>query len=131
VSQVAYLDASAVVKLVVPEPESAALAAAIRSRWPYALASEILAVEVHRAAMRAGGEAPVRAVQRMQAVALLPLTIAVRDQAQRLGPPELRALDALHLATALSVSDHIGALLTYDARLATAARAAGLTVESP
>ena len=53
------------------------------------------------------------------------------DEAARLGPGTLRSLDALHLASALSISGCLGAVVTYDTRLADAARAAGLAVLSP
>ncbi len=94
-------------------------------------ASEIVAVECHRAALRLGGEAPQLAANRLAAVGLLEITPDVRRQAERRGPSDLRALDALHLATALSVADQIGALLTYDGRLASAARSAGITALAP
>ncbi|HEX2070279.1 MAG TPA: type II toxin-antitoxin system VapC family toxin [Thermoleophilaceae bacterium] len=130
-SGIAYLDASALVKLIVAEPESAVLAETIRAEWPYALASEIVTVECHRAALRVGGDAPRIAASRLGTVALLDVTPAIRKGAQRLGPPELRTLDAIHLATAESVSEQIGAVLTYDTRLADAARAVGLPVQAP
>jgi len=53
---------------------------------------------------------------------------AIVAAASRLEPPLLRTLDAIHLATALSLGDDLGALLTFDLRLAAAARAAGLNV---
>jgi predicted nucleic acid-binding protein len=53
------------------------------------------------------------------------------DEAARLGPETLRSLDAIHLATALPVDEVLGAFVTYDTRLADAARAAGLAVLSP
>lgn len=58
-------------------------------------------------------------------VALLPLDNAVLHSATELGPVALRSLDALHLATALSVRDDIGVMLTYDRRLAEAAQDRG------
>jgi predicted nucleic acid-binding protein len=128
---IAYVDASALVKLIVAEPESSALAETIRADWPYLLASEIVAVECHRAALRIGGAAPTLAANRLAAVGLLELTPEIRRRAEQAGPAELRALDAIHLATTLSVADQIGALLTYDVRLASAARSAGLTVRAP
>jgi len=64
-------------------------------------------------------------------VALVPLDDAVLERAARLAPGALRTLDALHLATALSVADEIGVVLTYDERLTAAARDAGLLVRSP
>ena len=51
--------------------------------------------------------------------------------ARRLDPSELRSLDAIHLATALSIGGDLGALFSYDDRLAAAATAAGLRVLAP
>lgn len=118
-------------KLIVEEPESSALAEAIRRDWPYVVSSEVISVECHRAALRLGGEARRLAVSRLAAVGLLELTPDIRRHAEQLGRPALRALDAIHLATALTVADHIGAVLVYDARLADAARAEGLHVLEP
>lgn len=47
------------------------------------------------------------------------------------GDPGLRALDAIHLASALRVAHEIDAFVTYDTRQATAAHAIGLRVRSP
>ena len=55
----------------------------------------------------------------------------VRARAAALNPPELRSLDALHLATALEVGADLRAFLTYDARLGAAAAAEGLQVLAP
>jgi predicted nucleic acid-binding protein len=62
---------------------------------------------------------------------LLPLDDAILDQATRLAPGGLRSLDAIHLATALSVQEDIGVLLTYDQRLGEAAAEHGLRVSAP
>lgn len=127
----AYVDTSAFVKLFSNEPESEALSAAIRADWAGVLASEIFAVEVVRTARRIGGSAVAQAVELLRTVVLLPLTAEIRREAGRVGPPELRSLDAIHVATALSASDRIGAVLTYDKRLASACAAAGLRVVAP
>ena len=55
----------------------------------------------------------------------------VVESAGRLADPLLRSLDAIHLATALLIRKDVDALLTYDERLAEAARAHGLAVASP
>lgn len=130
-SDVAYIDASAMVKLVVSERQSEALVAAIDTEWPHLTASEILAVETSRAASRVENNLRALASRRLQSVALLPLTAEIRRTAARVGPPELRTLDAIHLATALSAGDRIGAVLTYDVRLAEACAAVGLPVVAP
>lgn len=64
-------------------------------------------------------------------VILLPLEDALLDEAASLRPPGVRSLDALHLATALSVRDDLGAFVTYDERLAETAEAHGLPVTAP
>jgi len=43
----------------------------------------------------------------------------------------LRSVDALHLATALEVGDELDGLVTYDARMAAAAKTLGLAVLAP
>jgi predicted nucleic acid-binding protein len=126
-----YVDASAFVKLFSPEPESEAMAAAIDLEWQGALSSEIFAIEVFRAARRIGGTAVAQAVDLLRSVVLLPLTAEIRRDAGRVGSPELRSLDAIHLATAISLGDRIRAVLTYDTRLGEACSAAGLSVVAP
>ena len=130
-SEIAYIDTSAFVKLLVREEESEAVAAAIDQDWPNLVASEILAVEAFRAALRRGGEVPAQVPRLLRRVVLLPLSPATRESACRIGSPELRALDAIHLATALSQGARASAIFTYDARLAQASVNAGLRVLAP
>ena len=66
----------------------------------------------------------------LEGLALLPLDGAVLDEAASIDPAELRSLDALHLATALSVRSEIGVFVTYDERLGAAADR-GLPVSQP
>jgi predicted nucleic acid-binding protein len=54
----------------------------------------------------------------------------LRDAAE-VEPLSLRSLDAVHLATALSLQPELAGMIVYDHRLAAAARAAGLTVWAP
>ena len=53
------------------------------------------------------------------------------DRAADLEPGELRALDAIHLASALEIGPDLGVMIAYDIRLRAAAEAYGLAVESP
>jgi predicted nucleic acid-binding protein len=62
---------------------------------------------------------------------LVEISPQVRALAQTVMPPAVRTLDAIHLATALRMSDQLTSFVTYDRRLADAAIAAGLTVDSP
>ena len=59
------------------------------------------------------------------------LTPSLLERAALLEPPELRSLDAIHLATALSLGDELDGLVTYDERLARAARESGVPTLAP
>ena len=128
-SQLLYLDSSALVKLVSPEPETPALLRLLHD-WPERVSSVLARVEVLRATRRLGDEAARlrRAEQVLSRIALIRIDDVVLDAAARLAPTDLRSLDAIHLATALSVRRQLGALVTYDPRLAAAARAARVHV---
>ena len=127
-----YLDTSALVKLVVQEPESDELLSAL-AVWPDRVSSTIAAVELHRALRRATATAALRrrADAVLDALVLLRIDDAIVARAATLGDRNLRALDALHLASALSLGDHPEAFITYDTRLGSAATAAGLSVVHP
>lgn len=124
-----YADSSAFAKLFVPEPETPSVEALVRGAA--LTSSDLLAVEAMRVARRFGGAALPRARGALASVGLIPLDAELRDRAGTLGPPELRALDAIHLATADRVRAAIDAILTYDQRLAAAAEALGIPVLSP
>jgi len=130
VSGVAYLDSSAFLKLVVAEPESVALANYL-TRWPRWASSTLLRTEVMRAARRHHPRYLVPARRQLAAMDLVQMTEPLLDNAATLNPPELRSLDAIHLAAALSLGPDLGVLVAYDERLAEAARQQGLTVHSP
>ncbi len=124
-----YLDASALVKLVVPEPQSRALAGYVEGRAP--LTSCTLArVEVVRAVAAHGPLAVRTARTLLGELDLTHLDDELLDLAGELEPP-LRSLDAIHLAAALELGDELEAVVTYDARMASAAAALGLTVAAP
>jgi len=127
-----YLDASALVKLVAEERESGALVAFLalhRSRVSSAMARVELARAVgHSSLGRAGRR---RAEDVLARVALVHLTEEIMAAAGDLRPPELRSLDAIHLATALSLKTELDGFVAYDARLLAAAAAQGLTCWSP
>lgn len=129
---VVYLDSSAIVKLVIREAESEELWAFLESR-PQRVSSVIARVEVLRALRRAGiaGAAFRRAQQILDRLALIRLDAAVVETAASANPASLRTLDAIHLATALSIRPDLSAMITYDARLKEAAMAAQIPVISP
>lgn len=125
-----YLDSSAIVKLVVPEPETKALGDLLRS-WPERVSSVIARIEVERVARRIGGGAIRRARSVLSRLALVEMDEAVVRMAAGLQPAELRTLDAIHLATALSLGEDLGVLCAYDVRIGSASAAAGVKVVAP
>ncbi|MDQ6893739.1 MAG: type II toxin-antitoxin system VapC family toxin [Acidobacteriota bacterium] len=127
-----YLDSSAILKLVVDEPESAALLSVIES-FPDRASSALARVEVHRAVRRSGGTRNEvrRASEVLARIALISVDDDVLTRAAELEPGELRSLDAIHLATALSLGKQLGALAVYDRRLAASAKRLRLRVVSP
>jgi uncharacterized protein len=128
--RVAYLDASAFVKLVKDEPESAALDAALEA-WPRKSSSALLEVEGPRAARRTNPLAYDAARALIGGMELVEIDADIRRAAAALADPGLRSLDAIHLATALSLGDRCGAFFAYDDRLIAAAREHGLAVTVP
>lgn len=127
-----YLDSSALLKLLVEERESAALAAWLSERASVpAISSELARLEVLRAARRLDPDIVPTARVLMSQVDLLPLGGEVISAAAEVGEPLLRSLDAIHLASALSVREDLTAFVAYDLRLVAAARIAGLQVDQP
>jgi hypothetical protein len=124
-----YLDSSALVKLVVPEPETEALRRYVFGRAPLASCA-IARVELVRAVRRHGPSHVAVARSLLDEVDLTLLDDELLDLAGELDGP-LRCLDALHIAAALELSPDLEALVTYDAQMARAAEAHGLTVAAP
>lgn len=127
-----YLDSSAIVKLILPEPETSALVSRLHSD-PEVVSSALARVEVLRALKRIDAAPPAwRQAQRVLArVALVRIDDVVLDGAAEIDPAELRSLDAIHLATALAVGERLDGMVTYDSRLQAAAGRAGLPVLVP
>lgn len=127
-----YLDSSALLKLLYEERESAALAGWLSARaGTPVVSSELARVEVIRACRRMNADALPEARALLGDLDLIPLSREVVDRAAEVGGTLLRSLDALHLASALSIRDDISAFIAYDHRLADAATAAGLEAVRP
>ncbi|MBA3620794.1 MAG: type II toxin-antitoxin system VapC family toxin [Actinomycetota bacterium] len=127
-----YLHSSALMKLVRREDETAAMREwlSVRPEQPV-VTSELGRVEVLRAAQRVGGRATTEARAVVGDLDLVPVDRAVQDLACDIADPLLRTLDALHLASAVLLSEELTAFIAYDHRLAAAAQAAGLVVATP
>jgi predicted nucleic acid-binding protein len=134
-----YVDTSAAAKLIVDEEHSGAMRRWAETNAEGLLASDLLRAELLRAARRvAAGSDDVVAdvvVLRAQAVVdandLVPHPRHLLRDAGLLDPPVMRTLDALHLVVALSLGDDLDGLVTYDDRMADAARRHGVEVIGP
>lgn len=101
------------------------------AEWEGYVSSALLGIEAIRACSRHRTEYARDAREWLFGVALLPLDDALLDDAATLRPANLRSLDAIHLASALSVRDDLGRFFTYDQRLAEAAAEHDLPVVQP
>lgn len=127
-----YLDSSALVKLALAETESPVLARWLAERAEHPLVSSALyRTEVLRAIWRAEPAALPKGYRLVRRVERVSLTLEVLDNAATVPPQTLRAADAIHLASALSIRRDVAAFVAYDKRLLDAASAAGLKVASP
>ena len=128
-SRPAYFDASAIVKLLVAEPESLALVEYLREPRA-AITSALSLTEVTRC-MRRADPARDDIDEALAGFHLVLVDDTVLKHAGRIGPPGLRALDAIHLVSALSLADPDLEFITYDNRLVEAARAHGIRILQP
>ncbi len=127
-----YLDSSALVKLVQREAESLALQTRLRHDADSFVTSALARVEVARAVFAGGPEALELVRRQFDRIDQVAVGTRVIESAARLAPGQrIRSLDAIHLATALLVGDELRSVVTYDVRMADAARALGLFVETP
>ena len=125
-----YLDSSALVKLVVREPESRALQRYLASR-PTRVSSALARVEVPQAARPHGRAALERARRLLARVGLVRLDDPLLDAAGAIELAGLRSLDAIHLASARALGEELIAVVTYDTRMIAAARSLGLPSAEP
>jgi predicted nucleic acid-binding protein len=129
---VIYLDSSALVKLALTEPESAALVRWLAERADQPLVSSALhRAEVPRAVWRTEPGALPRSYRVIKRIAKVALTADVLDTSATLPPQALSPGQAIHLASALMLRRDLSAFVAYDERLLTAAADAGLPVASP
>lgn len=124
-----YLDTSALAKFVRPEPETKSLRRWLSAkRW---ILSDLHRTELRRAAVRTGGRAPARAERLLAESDIIRVDAEVFDRAGHLLPLDLRSLDALHLAAAMTLGPDLAGIVAYDERLRSAAATTGIEVASP
>lgn len=127
---VIYLDASAIVRIVADEPGRHAAVAYV-ALHEARVTSVVSAIEVPRAVARKRADAAPAAALYLHDLVLVALDRGIVSRAGSLTPVSLRTLDAIHLATAMELGPELHALVTYDTRLADAARSLGLPVAAP
>lgn len=127
---VTYLDASAIVKLAVAEPESAVLRRHLRRRRPL-VSSALARAEVLRALLPAGTPAVAAGRSVLAGIELARINGRVLAAAAALEPAGLRTLDAIHLATAQRFGTELAQLVTYDDRMLAAAARLGIRTAAP
>lgn len=126
-----YLDSSAFVKVLVEEPESGALRAFLAGSPARRVSSTLLRVEALRAVRHLGSDTLAAIREGLRRVDLIGIDDRILDAAGILEPKILRTLDAIHLATALTLGDDLDAIVTYDDRMTEAARLLGLSTQRP
>ena len=124
------MDSSAIVKLVIDEPESAALRRFLGGRGPL-VSSALARTEVLRALLLEGEVGITRGRSVLASLDLIRVNDRVLSAAALLLPPDLRSLDAIHLATAQQLGEDLGQILTYDDRMISAAKLLGLKTSTP
>lgn len=124
-----YLDASAILKLIIEEKESNKLEKFIKTK---SCTSKISRIEVMRVINRTIPEASESAQQILARFDYVNITdLVIRTAESFLGLPTLRSLDSIHVASALSISNEIEGIISYDKKMITNAKSLGLLVYSP
>jgi predicted nucleic acid-binding protein len=126
-----YFDSSALVKLIFAEAESTALTAWMDGLACRHLISDLGRTETLRIARRVDASRLPDARAVLDSFELIRLGRSTFELAWPLGDPLARTLDALHLAVCSSFGPDLKTVVTYDRRMAEAARSLGLAVESP
>jgi predicted nucleic acid-binding protein len=126
-----YLDTSALVKLVVREAETVALRAWLGKMDRDPASCDLARTELLRTVRRAAPDRVTQARAVLDSVTLIGVTTQTFEDAGRLDPSILHTLDAVHLAAALDLGDDLDGIVTYDDRLAEAARFNGIPVLAP
>jgi predicted nucleic acid-binding protein len=124
-----YLDTSAFLKLLVAEEESAALRAWLPEHEP-TWSSHLLRTEALRAGTRLGIDHDA-IEEALDAVSLILPRATTFLTAGELPPPDLRSIDALHLATALELGSDLEGIVTYDVRMTAGAQEMAIAVLAP
>lgn len=125
-----YLDTSVLGRVLLEEPDTPAIRREL-GRFERHVSSDLLSVELYRLGLREDMLGYV--TELLSGNVLIPLDDEILTAAKTIAPPTVATLDAIHLATAVSLSNagNLNALMTYDKQLASGAREHGLEVLAP
>ena len=126
-----YLDTSALVKLVVAQPETAALREWLTAQPQPLVSCDLARTELLRVVREVAPDRVVMARLVLDSLVLTEVTAEIFEAAGRLHEPEMLSRDAIHLAAALDLSDDLDGIVTYNERFAGAARAYGVPISAP
>ena len=124
-----YLDSSAILKYIFAEPERPALVKALTSQ---AISSELARLEVKRAVYRINPKDIILANEELSRINFVSISNQVLGIAESFtNSVTLATLDAIHVATAITLGKGIEGIITYDKQMVTNARNMGIKVLSP
>jgi predicted nucleic acid-binding protein len=124
-----YLDASAILKLIIEEKETVKLERFISGKNCTSKISRIEVMRVINCAIPEAAESAQRTLSKFDYVNVSEPVIRIAESF--LGLPSLRSLDSIHVASALSVSNEIEGIISYDKKMISNAQSLGLTVHTP
>ena len=126
-----YLDTGALVKLVVAQPETAALRAWLAEQPEPHVSCDLARTELLRIMREVAPGRVAMARLVLDSLVLTEVTAAIFEAAGRLDTGVMNCRDAVHLAAALDLGDDLDDLVTYNERLAGAAQSYGVPVSAP
>ncbi|WP_026909417.1 type II toxin-antitoxin system VapC family toxin [Patulibacter minatonensis] len=127
---VAYVDTSALGRVLLGEPDAPAILSALADHDRH-VSSRLLRVELRRVALREDRLANADSL--LNGVALVPVSAEILADAETIAPATVATLDAIHLATAqrLRALGQLDVVVTYDRQLARGAKHHGIPVLAP
>ena len=124
-----YLDSSAILKIIFDEKERPELLRLLTSQ---STSSRLSRVEVRRTVARLAPRNVSEVNHELEKINFLPISNAILLAAENFSSDiTLRALDAIHVATVMSLEGSIEGLITYDKQMVTNAQLLGIKVISP
>ena len=124
-----YLDSSAILKYIFAEPERPALVKALTSQ---AISSELARLEVKRAVYRINPKDIILANEELSRINFVSISNQVLGVAESFtSSVTLATLDAIHVATAITLGKGIEGIITYDKQMIANAATMGIKVLSP